>query len=150
MRFDGLDYTIVALAEQAPEKFGFLEPTSGVTAQFAGQIHVVQHPGGNPKAYVLNHNRLANFDDRYVTYFSDTQGGSSGSPLFNDDFKLIGIHHIGNNRVTIAGQSMFTNLGSRIEVVVQDIARQLATSGLTEDALEFWFGNGPLLEMLKN
>jgi hypothetical protein len=146
MSFGGLDYTLVALNRPAPEELGYLEPVQGVTASWATNIFIVQHPRGNPKAYVLNHNRKVNLSVQFVTYISDTLEGSSGSPLFDDAVRLVGIHHLGNYRVKIGASEEQTNLGSRIEVVVSDIVRQLrAMPGWDEEKVRTWFGEGTVL-----
>jgi len=144
--FGGLDYTAVALSKQAPEELGFLDYNIGNTALQTAQVYVVQYPAGDPKSYSVNHNRRINLTDKYVTYTSDTRGGSSGSPLFDDDLNLIGIHHIGNNRVQVGKQELLTNLGSRIEVVIADLAGQLHSSGWDAAKVEEWFGDGSVLK----
>lgn len=145
LQFGGLDYTLVAFVRQPGEELGFLEPVQGVTASNATNIFIVQHPRGDPKAYILNHNRKVNLTDRYVTYISDTLSGSSGSPLFNDSLRLVGIHHVGNYTVTIGSRSEQTNLGSRIEVIISDIVQQLQARAFTEAQVAYWFGEGPVL-----
>ncbi len=142
LAFGGLDYTLVALANPAPEELGFLEPVQGVTAARTTGIFLVQHPRGDPKAYVVNNNRKVNQTDAYVTYLSDTLEGSSGAPLFDDALRLVGIHHLGNYLVTIGTRTETTNLGSRIEAVVVDIVRQLRARGNDEAAVLQWFGEG--------
>ncbi len=148
MAFEGLDYTLVALSRPAPEEIGHLEPVQGITASTADNIFIVQHPGGNPKSYVLNHNRRVTVTDRYVTYVSDTLEGSSGSPLFDDSLRLVGIHHVGNFRTRVGAQEELTNLGSRIEVVLADALRQLqAQPGWDEAQVRAWFGDGPVVNL---
>lgn len=150
MAFQGLDYTLVALSRQAPEELGYLEPVQGVTAAKAINIFIVQHPRGDPKAYVLNHNRKVNMTDLYLTYLSDTLEGSSGSPLLDDSLRLVGIHHVGNFRVQIGGREEQTNLGSRIEAVMADIVAQLrAAGGWDDEKVIYWFGEGPVLNLWK-
>ena len=149
MSFGGLDYTAVALAEQAPQELGYLDFVPGNSAVYTELVYVVQHPGGDPKAYVVNHNRKINLSDNYLTYTSDTKGGSSGSPLFDDDLNLIGLHHIGNHRVEVNGQTLYTNLGSRIEVVLADLVRQLHETGWDEADAEVWFGEGVVLKLFR-
>lgn len=145
LKHKGLDYTAVALNEQAPEDLGFLEYKAGNSADFASLVYVVQHPGGDPKAYVVNHNRKINLNEQYLTYTCDTKGGSSGSPLFDENLNLIGIHHIGNHQVEVDGQKLYTNLGSRMEVVITDLAGQLSAAGWDADRVEEWFGDGSAL-----
>lgn len=151
LAFGGLDYTLVALnAEEQTlhaADLATLEPVQGITAATAKSIYIVQHPKGDPKAYVLNHNRKVNLSDHYLTYISDTLRGSSGSPLFNDDLRLVGIHHVGNYQVTIGTRVEQTNLGSRIEVILADIVAQLRTRNFTDDQVLHWFGMGALYSL---
>ncbi len=145
----GLDYTVVALEEVAEEEYGFLEYDGDHTAKDANRIYVPQHPRGRTKTYVFHNNFKVNQSDDYVTYTSDTEGGSSGSPLFDEKMRLIGIHHVGNYRDTPEGSwsRMNTNLGSRIEVVLRNLADQLIEEEWTEDQIKEWFGEGSVLRM---
>ncbi len=140
--FGGLDYTLVGLPRPAPEELGFLAPVQGVTAARTAAIYIVQHPRGDPKAYVLNHNRKVNQSTEFVTYISDTLEGSSGAPLFDDALRLVGLHHLGNYPVKIGTRTEMTNLGSRIEAIVRDIVRQLQARNATDADLLHWFGEG--------
>ena len=36
-----------------------------------------------------------NIDERFLVYQSDTAPGSSGSPIFNDSWQIVGVHHAG-------------------------------------------------------
>ena len=146
LKYEGLDYTAVALSEPVPEDLGYLEPRQGTVASMAAKIFVVQHPRGDPKAYVVNHNKKVGADDRYVTYLADTDEGSSGSPLFDERMRLVGIHHVGGHRVTFEGREVVTNLGSRIEVVIQDLIQQLMDAGWDEPSIRHWFGEGFVLK----
>ena len=147
MSFGGLDYTVVALSRQAPADLGFLEPVKNRTAENARSIFIVQHPGGEGKSYVFNHNRLVNLPPRYLTYVSDTLRGSSGSPLFDDSIRLVGIHHLGGYRAKVGAKTEITNLGSRMEVVVDDIAAKLNALPEWDDArIQHYFGEGVVLD----
>ena len=146
MAHEGLDYTVVALEEAAPEEYGFLEYDGNATAEDATHVFVPQPPRGRTKTYVFHNNFKVNESQDYLTYTSDTEGGSSGSPLFDDKLNLIGIHHIGNYSATREGRRMLTNLGSRIEVVIADLADKLLMEGWTAEQVEEWFGNGSVLQ----
>lgn len=147
MQFGGLDYTVVALSRQAPEEWGFLEPQQGTTASGARNIFIVQHPHGGGKSYVLTNNRKLKQDDRYVAYASDTLQGSSGSALFNDSIKLVGIHHLGDTIPQAGGEKEPVNIGSRIEVVIADFVRKLhGLPGWDENKVLYWFGEGFVLD----
>jgi Trypsin-like peptidase domain/Tetratricopeptide Repeats-Sensor len=63
---------------------------------------------GDPRAYLIGHprglaqpqfslqdNALLDYDDTLIHYRSPTEGGSSGSPVFDYQWNLIGLHHAG-------------------------------------------------------
>jgi V8-like Glu-specific endopeptidase len=63
---------------------------------------------GTPRAYLIGYprgltqpqfslqdNMLLDYDDTLIHYRSPTEGGSSGSPVFDNQWKLIGLHHAG-------------------------------------------------------
>ena len=149
LKFNGLDYTAVAFEEVSEEEFGFIEYEEGATAKTASRVYVPQHPRGRPKTYVFHNNFKVNQSDNYMTYTSDTEGGSSGSPLFDEKLNLIGIHHVGNYSTQEEGVRLLTNLGSRIEIVINDLASQIKEAGWDEDKVKEWFGEGSVLNAFK-
>ena len=58
---------------------------------------IIQHPSGGPKQIALYHNVIAFIDTakRVVQYLTDTEPGSSGSPVFDTQWNLIALHHSG-------------------------------------------------------
>jgi hypothetical protein len=56
---------------------------------------VIHHPGGDRKRISIRENRLVATDDRWLRYTSDTGFGSSGSPVFNDQWEMVALHHGG-------------------------------------------------------
>lgn len=149
LKFSGLDYTAVALEDVADEEFGYIEYEEGSTAKEATRVYVPQHPRGRTKTYVFHNNFKVNVADNYMTYTSDTEGGSSGSPLFDEKLNLIGIHHVGNYSTDEENVRLLTNLGSRIEVVIKDLAGQIKDAGWDETQVKEWFGEGSVLNAFK-
>ena len=62
----------------------------------ASSAFVIQHPRGERKRVGIIRNQVSFFDDRVVHYLTDTQVGSSGSPVFNGQGRLIALHHAGD------------------------------------------------------
>lgn len=97
-----LDFSIVAVEENSIDgaskvfDFGFL-PMIGKTGKIAvgGAVSIIQHPRGNRKSVALRNNRVTIIEGNFIQYETDTEPGSSGSPVFNDDWELVGIHHSG-------------------------------------------------------
>jgi endonuclease G, mitochondrial len=74
-----------------------LIPTTGKI--LVGQdVSIIQYPEGGPKKYGVRDNELliAPTDaDLFLQYTTDTLPGSSGSPAFNKDWEVVGLHHSG-------------------------------------------------------
>jgi V8-like Glu-specific endopeptidase len=55
---------------------------------------------------------VVNLFEHRLQYTTDTLPGSSGSPVFNDAWKVVALHHAGGNLVTNPrGDRMFANQG---------------------------------------
>lgn len=59
------------------------------------RVYIIGHPGGGALSFSLHDNLLLDYDDRLIHYRTPTEGGSSGSPVFNQQWQLIGLHHAG-------------------------------------------------------
>ena len=70
-------------------------------------INIIQHPKGELKQVVIRENRLLDaFDgaDIFYHYEADTEPGSSGSPVFNDQWEVVALHHSGVPRRNKKGE----------------------------------------------
>lgn len=54
---------------------------------------IIQHPGGGLKQLGLYRNEIRHVDDEVVQYLTDTEGGSSGSPVCNREWDVIAVHN---------------------------------------------------------
>ncbi len=74
----------IPLAPQLPE----LTPST--------RAYVIGHPRGlQQPQFSLQDNLVLDHDDTRLHYRSPTEGGSSGSPVFDNQWQLIGLHHAG-------------------------------------------------------
>ncbi len=58
-------------------------------------VNIVQHPNGEPKQVALRENQIVDLMENFLHYKTDTAPGSSGTPVFNDEWELVALHHSG-------------------------------------------------------
>lgn len=116
-----LDFTIVGCDDPALADFQPIRLLRNPSTVTRGEkVNIVQHPRGRPKEVALHNNDVLRVKDKVVWYKTDTEPGSSGSPVFNNAWDLVALHHAGwvENGVT-------TNEGVRMAAIVSHLmARQ--------------------------
>jgi endonuclease G len=96
-----LDFTLVALETDFADgtklsEFGFLPLHMETGKALLGEyVSIIQHPSGAPKAVAVRENQITDVFDDFINYATDTMPGSSGSPVFNDEWVTIALHHSG-------------------------------------------------------
>lgn len=106
-----LDFALVAVDQAPGHRFGVIplrHAPSGITTN--ARVCIVQHPAGRRKEVVVNGNRIVRVTDLAIHYLADTEGGSSGSPVFNQRWELVALHHAGGAR---------DNVGVRVDRVLK-------------------------------
>lgn len=63
------------------------------------KVYVIGHPYGGTLQISLQDNLLLDHQDPKIHYRTPTDGGSSGSPVFNQQWDLIGLHHAGSEEM---------------------------------------------------
>lgn len=63
-------------------------------------VNIIQHPRGRRKEIVLSNNRLKEMSPDYLEYTADIDFSSSGSPVFNQQWQLVGLHRSAIRRST--------------------------------------------------
>jgi V8-like Glu-specific endopeptidase len=92
---DQLDASLFRLDPPVPAIDPFPVAKRLPVADGVQKVYVIGHPGGRSLSVSLNDNLLLDWDDRLIHYRAPTEGGSSGSPVFNQQWDLIGLHHAG-------------------------------------------------------
>ncbi|WP_181179419.1 DNA/RNA non-specific endonuclease [Methylibium rhizosphaerae] len=111
--FEGLDLAVVAV--KALDRSGSIKLSAQGYLVLNGEVgkagesefaSVIQHAEGKEKQVALRDNEILKYraSDTMLFYKSDTELGSSGSPVFNDDWQVIALHSAGVAKKNAAGQ----------------------------------------------
>jgi V8-like Glu-specific endopeptidase len=119
-----LDYSLVRLDSTPGLRYGVI-PLSGSTQINDGDhVNIIQHPLGQPKQIAMVDNEVQYVDDTVTQYLTDTLPGSSGSPVFNDSWELVALHHSGGWIPEPSdGSTHFRNEGIRISAIMNDLVK---------------------------
>lgn len=117
---EDLDVFIAELSETPPLRAPYLvAPRLPVAGK---QVRVIGHPGGGGLS--LSVNELLDHQAPKIHYRTATEGGSSGSPVFNEEWRLIGIHHAGGEAVPKLNNNPGTYQANE-GIWIQEIAKAL-------------------------
>jgi endonuclease G, mitochondrial len=138
---DDLDFTVVAVGARL-EGDSQLAAIGYCPLSDAGDKHaigmtmnIVEHPEARPKCVVIRNNVLVNRGAHTLHYETDTDVGSSGSPVFNDSWDVVALHHWGQpflERVKADGSPLdpACNEGVRISSIIERLRRERGTDEL--------------------
>ncbi|GAU70238.1 putative hypothetical protein [Streptomyces sp. NBRC 110611] len=120
-----LDYAVLRLADRPGRPaLKLAERPLTVTGDSYVAVNIIQHPGGRSKRVALRNNLVYQADEHDVRYFTDTRGGSSGSPVCTDDWKVVALHR-GTRRVEnvlFQGRTTaFVNVGTQMRSVLRHL-----------------------------
>jgi V8-like Glu-specific endopeptidase len=90
-----LDVTIARLDDAIPCDAVATTATDPPANDGKQRVYIIGHPGGGVLRISLYDNELLDYDARRLHYHASTEKGSSGSPVFDDTWRLIGVHHAG-------------------------------------------------------
>ncbi|MFC4502370.1 MULTISPECIES: trypsin-like serine peptidase [Streptomyces] len=105
-----LDFALVRVApgpDQRPpgETFGWNRLSAQKGKLVIGEpVNVIGHPMGRLKEIAVRDNMLQVRLDDFLHYKTDTEPGNSGSPVFNDQWEVVALHHSGVPRTDEQGR----------------------------------------------
>lgn len=153
---EGLDFTLIAVGARLSgakslAEFGHLPLSDAKDKHMLGErANIIQHPNGDLKQIVVRENNLVSRDEteEVLHYLADTEQGSSGSPVMNNSWEPIALHHWGEPFTEIKGSDgkplrKEVNEGIRISAIVRNLRNRapvLADSSgqAIADALALW------------
>jgi V8-like Glu-specific endopeptidase len=87
-------------------------------------VNIIQHPGGRSKRYGIRNNLVSASTATELRYFTDTESGSSGSPVFNDQWQVVALHRasIYVAQVEFQGKTTaYVNVGTHLSAILDDL-----------------------------
>jgi V8-like Glu-specific endopeptidase len=137
---DALDITIVNFLKDEVDKLRLL--TKEVTPyQLAPvlpipngdpltdpRLFVIGHPKGGPLQFSVQDNLLLDCEDPVIHYRTPTEGGSSGSPVFTQEWQLLGVHHKGDKEMKqLNGKTSVyeANEGMYIQTIIERLNKEV-------------------------
>lgn len=98
------DWAVIQLAESLGSEWPIIALTRLNRPLIRSAAYIIQHPGGSAKRLGYVRNQVSYVNDRLVQYLTDTQEGSSGAPVFNEQGEVIAVHHAGGQPHTLLGR----------------------------------------------
>lgn len=76
-------------------------PPYRISPHIAGleRVYIIGHPHGGALSFSMHDNAVLDVELPKIHYRAPTETGSSGSPVFNENWELVAVHHAGSNRM---------------------------------------------------
>lgn len=129
-----LDFTIVAVKPRmktengntaqvlAGDEFGYLSLTKNYFYSERQLANVIQHPNGQHKQIAIQENEIVSVHSSVIRYTADTEPGSSGSPVFNNMWRIVALHHSAGD-YDAQQKAWLNNEGIRIDVIIDTVIK---------------------------
>jgi hypothetical protein len=121
---DKLDFALLEL-EPAAREGKVCPPASRLPVRDGTQrLYLVGHPLGGTLSFSLQDNLFLDHDETFLHYRTPTDPGSSGSPVFNAKWELVGLHHAGSHKLRkLSGPGYHAaNEGIRFDAIQKHLA----------------------------
>lgn len=117
------DWTVTAVKGEPGQRWGHIELTR-TSIKRGDVVNIIQHPGGAPKQVSLSFDVVAYVGEGRVQYLTDTLPGSSGSPVFDEWWNVVALHHSGGwleEPGSTTGRTFYRNQGIEITRILNQL-----------------------------
>jgi len=156
---EDFDFTVVAIETRSSRgadlsAFGTLPLIALKDKVLEGEfVSCIEHPGAEYKQVALRENQVVKKQENFIWYLTDTAPGASGSPMFNDSWQVVALHHSGVPQTNSDGNILavdgtiwrpemgdarvkwIANEGVRISSIVAELTRACGQDPLIHDAI---------------
>ena len=116
-----LDATLVLLDKDFPEEHKNITLNKKWPLKQSledSRLNILGHPKGLDMKVSFQDNKMTDEGEKYVYYKTPTDKGSSGSPVFNNNWQLVALHHSSK-------RAKKANEGIRIDVIIEALKSAL-------------------------
>ncbi len=133
-----LDYSVIEIVDNGNlSNYGSLKLETFADPQVDQLVNIIQHPGGERKKIAMPDKIIGKTEENQsLFYLADTKKGSSGSPVFNQDWNVVALHHAGKTdpdnlfKINDAGEEKPANKGILIKAIIKDLEGKLDLANL--------------------
>lgn len=126
-----LDYALLDLPAGAPSRPALRlrrQPLAVARGMVRPAVNIVQHGGGKAKSVGFRNNLATSSDATTLRYFTDTEPGSSGSPVCDDQWCVVALHRAGGDTDPVHNfqgrEHAVVNVGTPIAAILEDLRRR--------------------------
>ena len=114
------DWALITTRQPIPDEFPALALGAARIPAVDERVYIIQHPGGGPKQVAFQHNLVRAVLPDVIQYWTDTDLGSSGSPVFDENWAVVALHHF-SLKAPAGDRIGVRNQGRRIDRVAAGI-----------------------------
>lgn len=118
------DWSAVRVEGNPNDAWGTV-PLASPEVRSGDHVNIIQHPSGLPKQISFYANVVVFVGGNRVQYLTDTEPGSSGSPVFDRQWNLVALHHSGGwisePGDTNPNRHFYRNEGIHIDAIISGL-----------------------------
>ena len=116
--------------------YGFNKLSSTKDKVLIGEpVSIIQHPQGAPKMIAIRENKIVDIQSPFIHYTTDTQQGSSGSLVVNDQWEVVALHRSSIPKTDTNGKILLHKGGIREKESDDPFIIWIANQGVLIDAI---------------